>query len=93
MSSKHSKTLQEVFETPTKSNIRWSDIEALFIALGGKTKEGNGSRIRVFLNGVPAVFHRPHPGDECDREQVNSIRKFLLDAEINSDYFRKGKYL
>ena len=29
------------------------------MALGAEISEGNGSRVRIALNGVRAVFHRP----------------------------------
>lgn len=44
--------------------------------------EGQGSRIRVALNGVRAVFHRPHPRKEADKGAVKSVRRFLIEAEI-----------
>jgi hypothetical protein len=59
--SKHQKTLEAIFEKPERANILWRDVEALFIALGAEITDGNGSRRRVALKGVRAVFHRPHP--------------------------------
>jgi hypothetical protein len=44
--------------------------------------EGNGSRVRVALNGVRAVFHRPHPHKETDKGAVKSVRRFLSEAEV-----------
>lgn len=61
MRKKHQKILELIFKVPVSSNVKWEDIESLFINLGAKLSEGNGSRIRVELNGVKAVFHRPHP--------------------------------
>ena len=34
------------------------------------------------LNGVRAVFHRPHPGKETDRGAVAAMRRFLTEAGI-----------
>ncbi|WP_315855755.1 type II toxin-antitoxin system HicA family toxin [Rhizobium leguminosarum] len=48
----------------------------------GEVSEGNGSRVRVALNGVRAVFHRPHPQKETDKGAVRSVRRFLQEAEI-----------
>ncbi|EKD74151.1 MAG: hypothetical protein ACD_45C00056G0007 [uncultured bacterium] len=31
------------------------------MAVGAKTIEGTGSRVRFELNGVIGTFHRPHP--------------------------------
>lgn len=76
----HRKTLQAIFEDPVRSNIRWSDIEKLLLALGAELSEGKGSRIRVFLSGVRAVFHRPHPRKETDKGAVKSLRRFLSEA-------------
>lgn len=80
--SKHEKTLQAVFSDPVRANINWSDIEALFEANGAEISEGRGSRIRVVLNGVRAVFHRPHPQKEAGRATVRSVRRFLEEAGI-----------
>lgn len=47
--------------------------------------EGNGSRVRVALKGVRAVFPRPHPQKETDKGAVKSMRRFLIQAEIVDD--------
>jgi len=77
MDSKHRKTLEAIFEKPERANIAWKDIEALFIALGAEISEGSGSRVRVALKGVRAVFHRPHPRKEANKGAVKSVRKLL----------------
>jgi hypothetical protein len=45
--------------------------------------EGRGSRVRIALHGVRAVFHRPHPRKETDRGAVASMRRFLIEAGIH----------
>ena len=67
------------------SNILWSDIEAMLLALGAEISEGSGSRVRIALKGVRAVFHRPHPQKETDKGVVKSMRRFLQEVEINHD--------
>jgi len=85
LNNKHQKTLQDIFENPVRANIHWIDIEGLFLALGAEVTEGFGSRVRIALNGVRSVFHRPHPEKETDKGAVKSIRRFLLEAGFNSD--------
>jgi len=75
--NKHRKTLEAIFEKPERANLDWKDIEAMLIALGAEISEGNGSRVRVALKGVRAVFHRPHPQKETNKGAVKSVRKFL----------------
>lgn len=82
MRTKHLKTLDQIFQDPVRPDISWADIESLFVALGGEISEGKGSRIRVFLNGMRAVFHRPHPKKETDRGTVRSVRRFLKEAGV-----------
>jgi len=53
--------------------------------LGAERKEGRGSRIRFTLNGVHAVFHRPHPRKEIIKPAIKDIRRFLLEAGIKED--------
>ena len=80
--SKHQTTLKAIFSVPTRANISWKDVESLLKSLGATITEGNGSRVRIHLNGVRAVFHRPHPKKETDRGAVRSLQRFLLNAGI-----------
>jgi hypothetical protein len=79
---KHDRTLAAIFAEPTRANIPWSDVEALLVHMGAELSEGAGSRVRVYLNGVRAVFHRPHPRKETDRGAVRSLRRFLGEAGV-----------
>jgi hypothetical protein len=78
----HRKTLEAIFEKPERANIPWREVEALFIALGAEISEGNGSRVRVALKDVRAVFHRPHPRKETNKGAVKSVRRFLESAGV-----------
>ncbi len=80
MNQKHRRTLEAVFDDPVRSNISWRDIEAMLEAAGAEITEGEGSRVRIALNGVRAVFHRPHPQKETDKGAVRSMRRFLTEA-------------
>ena len=82
MGPKHRRTLSAIFEEPVRSNIPWWEIEAMLEAAGAAITEGNGSRVRIALNGVRAVFHRPHPQKETDKGAVNSMRRFLTEAGL-----------
>ena len=79
---KHRRTLQAIFSDPIRSNIIWSDIEAMLSAYGAEISEGKGSRVRIALGGVRAVFHRPHPQKEADKGAVRSMRRFLTEAGV-----------
>ena len=70
---------------PTQSNVKWSDIEKLLAALGAEISEGNGSRVRIALNSIRAVFHRPHPQKETCKGALISMRKFLTNAGVQYD--------
>ena len=83
MRQRHKNTLLAIFENPTRANIPWRDIEALFLALGGEVSEGAGSRVRVALKGRKAVFHRPHPEKETNKLAVKSVRRFLTEAGVS----------
>lgn len=82
MHSKHEKTLAAIFTDPVPANIKWRDIEMLFVALGGELSEGRGSRVTVFLAGVQATFHRPHPRPDADKGAVRAVRRFLTQADV-----------
>lgn len=74
---KHQATLQLLFTHPVSANIKWKDIEALFIELGAEIEEREGSRVGIFIFNEIRVFHRPHPSPNTDKGAVASIRKWL----------------
>lgn len=77
MNTKNKKTLRAVFAMPTKVNIKFADIESLFVSLNGKITEGAGSRMSVTVSVETVFLHRPHPGKEAKKYQVENTREFL----------------
>jgi hypothetical protein len=82
LSSKHRKILEIIFADPVRANISWADIEHLLAACGAEISEGHGSRVRIVLKGVRAVFHRPHPRKETDKGAVIAMRRFLTETGV-----------
>ena len=85
MTNKHRKTLRNIFHNPVLSSIPLREIENMLLSLDAFIAEAEGSRISIELNGVVAVFHRPHPKKETDKGALMSVRKFLKNAGINHD--------
>jgi hypothetical protein len=83
LNKKQKRILNSIFENPVRSDVLWSDIENLLIALGAELSEGRGSRIRIYLNGIRAIFHRPHPRKETDKGALKSMRRFLTSAGVD----------
>lgn len=77
MNAKHRKTLRAIFAKPTSPSILFSDIEALIVALGGEVIEREGSRVKILLRDDQWRCHRPHPGKEARRYQVEEARELL----------------
>jgi hypothetical protein len=73
---KYKKNFDAIFINPLFASINWSDIESLLVSLGAEISEGNGSRLRIKLNVISAVFHRPHPQKEKDKGSVKSMKRF-----------------
>jgi hypothetical protein len=88
LSSRHQKTLQAIYENPVRSDVDWKKVESLFSALGAEVSEGRGSRVRVVLNDVKAVFHRPHPQKETDKGALKSVRRYLKEAGVTPSKFK-----
>ncbi len=84
VNKKHKAILEAIFKIPVQSNVQWKDCEKLLLYLRAKISEGEGSRVKIVLNGVRAVFHRPHPRKEVDKGALVSLRKFLENAGVES---------
>ncbi len=82
MKNKHAKTLGAIFIKPTLASLVFSDIESLVVALGGEIIEGSGSRMAFVLKGKRLDAHRPHPGKEAKRYQVENMRDWFLTMGI-----------
>ena len=82
LGGKHRRTLDALFSEPVSGTIPWREIENLLQALGAELSEGRGSRVRIHLNGVKSVFHRPHPRNETGKGAIKSMRRFLLEAGV-----------
>ena len=82
MNAKHRKTLSAIFAKPTSPSIVFANIGALIIALGGEVVEREGSRVRITLRGEQWRCHRPHPGKEAKRYQVEEVRELLERAGV-----------
>ncbi|TKD30008.1 type II toxin-antitoxin system HicA family toxin [Azotobacter chroococcum] len=82
MKNRHRKTLEAIFRAPTTASLVFSDIEALVIHLGGQVLEREGSRVKLVLQGVQWRCHRPHPGKEAKKYQVEEAREFLQQAGV-----------
>lgn len=82
MNGRQRRTLEAIFAATAPRDLRWSDIESLFRALGANVREGQGSRVRITLNDVRATFHRPHPQPTTGVKTVRDVRDFLAAAGV-----------
>ncbi len=78
MNSKHTKTLDVIFNDPVNGNIEWSRIESLLVAMGCQIIEGSGSSVTFEKMGKKAYFYRPHPQKEALKYRVKAVREFLI---------------
>jgi hypothetical protein len=83
VNARHRKTLAAIFAKPTLASIVFADIEALIEALGGTVCEREGSRVKIEIAGQQWRCHRPHPGKEAKRYQVEEARELLERAGVN----------
>lgn len=82
MNFRHRKTLAAVLEIPTRAGIVFPDIEALMLALGARMAERAGSHLRVELQGEIWRCHRPPPGTEAKKYQIEGVRELLQRLRI-----------
>jgi len=62
---------------PTSAAIAFSELESFIVALGGSVTEREGSRVKIELMGEQWHCHRPQPGKEARRYQVEEARELL----------------
>lgn len=82
MNAAQRKTLEAIFEKPTRADVRWSKVEGLVTALGGEVSRGRGSRVRFRIGERVATLHGPHPQRVTGKATLDDVRRFLENAGI-----------
>ncbi len=82
MSHKHNDLLLAIFQEPTSANIHWREVESLLHHLGAEVEVLQGARIRVLLNGVEGILHRPHHSSVCNKQEIRHLREYLAQARV-----------
>ncbi len=79
---KKQKVLKTIYEQDFHAKILWKEVELFLMGYGVNISKGNGSRIRIYMNGVRAVFHKPFSDIVCDKGSLKSLKSFLKNAGI-----------
>jgi hypothetical protein len=82
MKGKHAKTLEAIFRQPTLAGIVFAEIEALVLGLGGEVRGGAGSRVVFEIRCSRRYLHRPHPGKDARRYQVEALREWFSELGV-----------
>lgn len=82
MNKKHLKTYNQIFMTPTKSDIKYTDVKALLESEGANYKKGKGSRRKFFFKQQILHIHEPHPQKILPKYAVEAIREFLKNTGV-----------
>ena len=91
MSHKHGHLIRALFREPASGNIHWRDVESLLHHLGATVGPLSGARLRVQLNGVEGILHRPHHhSNVLDRQGIHSIREYLAPARVTPSQYEVG---
>ncbi len=78
MSHKHEHLIRAIFREPVSGNIHWREVESLLHHLGATVEPLSGARLRVRLNGVEGILHRPHHSNVLDRQGIRHVRNTWL---------------
>jgi hypothetical protein len=87
MSHKHESLIRTLFHDPISGNIHWREVESLLHHVGANVEQLSGARIRVTLNGVEGILHRPHHSNTLDRSGVKHVREYLARARITPSLY------
>jgi hypothetical protein len=90
MSHKHQSLLRNLFHDPISGNIHWREVESLLRHVGAEIEQMSGARIRVRLNGVEGILHRPHHSNVLDKSGVKHVREYLARARVTPGLYQQG---
>lgn len=82
MNTRQKKTLDLIFEKPTRTDLRYDVVKSLLIAAGADMREGRGSRVRFKQGAYSVHLHSPHPQNVLPKYSVELIRDFLIQIGV-----------
>jgi hypothetical protein len=91
MSRHHANLIRTIFHDPPSGNVHWRDIESLLKHVGASLEPLSGARVRVKIDRMETVLHRPHHSNVFDASSLVHLRGFLARAGVTpSQYESKG---
>jgi len=82
VNKRQKKTLQKIFEKPTRADITWTEAESLLKARNAVIRYGSGSVTMAAINKHVVCVHRPHPQKELKKRAVEALRDFFENTGI-----------
>jgi hypothetical protein len=87
MSRRHANLLRSIFHDPPSGNVHWRDVESLLKHVGAALEPISGARIRVNLNRMEGVLHRPHHSNVLDASAIVHLREYLARAGVTPSLY------
>lgn len=87
MSRHHTHLIRTIFHDPPSGNVHWREIESLLKHVGCEIESLSGARIRVRLNRMEEILHRPHHGNTLDAKSLLHLRGFLARAGVTPSQY------
>jgi hypothetical protein len=87
MSRHHAQLIRSIFHDPPSHNLHWRDIESLLHHVGAEVESLSGARIRMKLNRMEGILHRPHHGNTLDKSAIVHLREFLARAGVTPSQY------
>lgn len=87
MSRHHAQLIRSIFHDPPSHNTHWRDVESLLRHVGAELESLSGARVRMRLNRMEGILHRPHHGNALDANGIVHLREFLARAGITPSQY------
>lgn len=87
MSRRHANLLRTIFHDPPSGNVHWREVESLLKHVGAILEPVSGARVRVKLNRMEDVLHRPHHSNVLDISAIKHLREFLARAGVTPSMY------
>jgi hypothetical protein len=91
MSRRHANLIRSIFHDPPSGNVHWRDVESLLKHVGATVEPITGARVRVTLNRMEGVLHRPHHSNVLDASALVHLREYLARAGVTPSLYEAAK--
>ena len=89
--SHQGKVIRQIFHDPPSGNVHWREVESLLRHVGAAIEQLSGARVKIHLNRMEGILHRPHHSNVLTVDALMQVRNLLARAGVTPSQYESER--